>query len=155
MENGLPVKSSRTLDTMTFGEVPTRVTMPPRSEAKAIGMRKDRWRTISCTRKLECNRHEHRERADIFHDSREHADGDDERDHLCLRVRQVRLKMAQAASKIPDRAIAALTIRALPTIMTIVGEALEHFLGGNDADRNAGDESRGLPQYRSVVGPRA
>lgn len=37
---GSPPSSSRTRETMTLGEVPTRVTMPPSSEAKAIGIRK-------------------------------------------------------------------------------------------------------------------
>ena len=40
MPNGVPVSSPRTLDTMMFGEVPTRVTSPPRSEPNAMGIRR-------------------------------------------------------------------------------------------------------------------
>ena len=40
MLNGSPSNSSRTRDTMMLGEVPIRVTMPPSSEPKAIGIRK-------------------------------------------------------------------------------------------------------------------
>ena len=40
MPKGSPSSSSLTRDTMMLGEVPTRVTMPPSSEPKAIGMRK-------------------------------------------------------------------------------------------------------------------
>ncbi len=40
MAKGLPVSSSRTRETITLGDVPTSVTMPPRREAKAIGIRK-------------------------------------------------------------------------------------------------------------------
>ncbi len=38
MPKGLPVRSARTFETITFGEVPTSVTMPPMSEAEAIGI---------------------------------------------------------------------------------------------------------------------
>ncbi len=38
MLKGLPRVCSRTWETMMFGEVPTRVTSPPSSEADAIGM---------------------------------------------------------------------------------------------------------------------
>ncbi len=38
MPKGLPVRSARTFETITFGDVPTSVTMPPISEAEAIGI---------------------------------------------------------------------------------------------------------------------
>ena len=38
MRKGAPRISSRTRETMILGEVPTRVTMPPRSDPKAIGI---------------------------------------------------------------------------------------------------------------------
>ncbi len=41
MPKGLPVRSARTFETITFGDVPTSVTMPPMSEAEAIGMSSD------------------------------------------------------------------------------------------------------------------
>ena len=40
IEKGWPPSSCLTRATITFGEVPTSVTMPPSSEAKAIGIRK-------------------------------------------------------------------------------------------------------------------
>ena len=40
MRKGSPTSSSRMRETMTLGEVPISVIVPPSSEPKAIGMRK-------------------------------------------------------------------------------------------------------------------
>ena len=82
--NGSPVSSPRRRETMMLGEVPTRVTMPPSSEPKAIGIRKARGRGVGAPGDLEGDRHQHGERADVLHEGGEHRHGGDQHDDLGL-----------------------------------------------------------------------
>ena len=72
MPKGSPSSSSRTRDTMMLGEVPTRVTMPPSSEPKAIGMRKLDGGVLVRRAIWNATGNHHRERADVLHEGGQH-----------------------------------------------------------------------------------
>ena len=128
MPNGSPTISSRTRDTMMLGEVPTSVTMPPSSEPNAIGIRSADGELFVPARELERDRHQHRERADVLHEGREHRDGADQHDDLdgvCVRYGAIG-RMTRSIT--PERATAALTSSAQATMMTMSSEKPENAL---------------------------
>lgn len=105
-----------------LGDVPTRWTMLPSSEAKAIGIRKTEGDFPVLARELVGDRQHHGERTDILDDGRHHGDRQDEGDDLRLRRAQRRHQPLEHRLDGPERATAALTTSALATMMTISSE---------------------------------
>ncbi len=117
--NGSPTSSWRTRATMMLGEVPTSVTMPPRSDANAIGMRKRDTETPlrranwNATGIIIAS-------APMFLMKAENTATAVTRRIICARGERTCGEAKRiATSTAPERAMAALTRRALATMMTM------------------------------------
>ncbi len=122
MPNGWPSTSWRTWETMMLGEVPIMVTSPPSREAKAMGISSAeagvpvrRASCIATGRKIAS--------APTFLQNTDSSPTEATSTGTCVwGVRRRRSTLAISVSITPERAMAALTIRAAPTMMTMSSE---------------------------------
>ena len=155
MPNGSPSSSSRTRDTMMLGEVPTRVTMPPSSEPKAIGIRKLEGGVLVRRAIWNATGIIIASAPMFFTKADSTVTTADQHDDLDLRGAQIGADPVQARLEDPGfRHRGADEKRARDDDDDVVAEAREGLVGRHDADQHGRPEGREPRRDRSAAGPR-
>jgi len=113
----------------------------PEKRAERHGHQEGRRRGVGPARHLERDRHHHRERADVLHESRENRHAPDQNDDLHLGGGEVGRCAVEGSFKhagLGDRG--ADEKRARDDDHDVVGEALKGLVGRDDPDEHGGEE---------------